>query len=67
MRIRVEDPARVSELRDYFRRLGCLAFIREDGLLNVYTDKATEDEPAKIRTWLNAWVATSEVDATIVD
>ena len=67
MRIRVEDPARVSELRDYFRRLGCLAFVRDDGLLNVYTGESNDEEPTTIRTWLQAWVAVADVDATIVD
>jgi hypothetical protein len=58
MRIQLDDPTRVTELRDYFLRLGASAVVNADSTVEVCFAR---DDEVDAQRFLRAWAATNEV------
>ena len=63
MRIQLDDPSRVTELRDYFLRLGANAVVNEDSTVEVCF---AGDDEVDARRFLRTWAATNEVSTHTV-
>ena len=60
MQIRLDDPTRAAELRDYFLRLGATADVAPDSTVKVCFEA---DDDVDALSFLRTWAATNEVDA----
>jgi hypothetical protein len=56
----VDDAARVTQLRDYFLRLGATATMAVDATLEV---RLAADDDANVATYLESWAVTNGVGA----
>jgi hypothetical protein len=69
LRIKLSDPSRASDLREYFRRLDALAVDNEDGTLDLYLLRpaaADDEERALIRAYLEIWARTNGIPAELI-
>lgn len=63
MRIQLDDPSRVTELRDYFLRLGANAVVNEDSTVEVCF---ADDDEVDARGFLRTWATTNMVSTHTV-
>jgi hypothetical protein len=63
MRVQLDDPTRVNELRDYFLRLGATAVVNADSTVEVCFADADEVDA---RRFLRTWAATNQVSTHAV-
>jgi hypothetical protein len=69
MRVRVTDPALLSDLQRYLRAAECVVEQSDDDALDVYIPRAPSDEQARreVGIYLQAWEAMNpEARAQIV-
>ena len=60
IRIQLDDPNRTDLLRDYFRRLGAEAAVKDDSTLEV---AFRADDDADVAAFLRSWTTTNGVGA----
>ena len=60
IRIQLDDPSRADVLRDYFRRLGAEAAVKDESTLEV---AFRADDDADVAAFLGSWTTTNGVGA----
>ncbi len=69
-RVRLSDPSRGGQLRDYFLRLGVRAVIENDGTLAVHFSEppptGAAGERAELETYLRSWTTVNAVPAELL-
>jgi hypothetical protein len=68
VRVRVSDPARGPELRDYFQRLGLCAFAATDGSVEAECLPGSDLQPSRdeLDGYINHWVKTNRIAVQFV-
>jgi hypothetical protein len=68
VRVKVSDPARGPELRDYFQRLGLCAFAANDGSVEAECLPGSGLQPSRdeLDGYINQWVKTNRIAVQFV-
>jgi hypothetical protein len=68
VRVKVSDPARGPQLRDYFQRLGLCAFAATDGSVEAECLPGSGVQPSRdeLDGYINHWVKTNRIAVQFV-